>query len=113
MVIANPIYDVVFKRLMENERVAKFFIGTIITQILHHTGTDPETREEIEKEQEAWRTVNAMLAPTKKAFQQAIEEIKEKDEALAQKDEALAQKEEKLAAQQRLIEELQRKLKDR
>ncbi len=27
MVIANPIYDVVFKRLMENERVAKFFIG--------------------------------------------------------------------------------------
>ncbi len=28
MVIANPIYDVVFKRMMENERVAKFFIGT-------------------------------------------------------------------------------------
>jgi hypothetical protein len=28
MIIANPIYDVVFKRMMENERVAKFFIGT-------------------------------------------------------------------------------------
>ena len=29
MVIANPIYDVVFKRLMENERVAKFFISSM------------------------------------------------------------------------------------
>lgn len=30
MLIANPIYDLVFKRLMENERVAKFFIGTFL-----------------------------------------------------------------------------------
>ncbi len=28
MIIANPIYDVVFKKLMENNKVAKFFIGT-------------------------------------------------------------------------------------
>ncbi len=32
MIIANPIYDVVFKRLMENERVAKFLIGTFLNQ---------------------------------------------------------------------------------
>jgi len=32
MIIANPIYDVVFKRLMENERVAKFFIGTMLDE---------------------------------------------------------------------------------
>jgi len=32
MIIANPIYDVVFKRLMENERVAKFLIGTLLNQ---------------------------------------------------------------------------------
>jgi hypothetical protein len=25
MIIANPIYDLAFKRLMENKRVAKFF----------------------------------------------------------------------------------------
>ncbi|MDR3188763.1 MAG: hypothetical protein LBT94_06215, partial [Prevotellaceae bacterium] len=31
-VIANPIYDTVFKRLMENERVARFFIGTLLNQ---------------------------------------------------------------------------------
>lgn len=29
MIIANPIYDVVFKRLMENQRVATFFIVTL------------------------------------------------------------------------------------
>jgi hypothetical protein len=32
MVIANPIYDVVFKKLMENDSIAKFFIGTILEQ---------------------------------------------------------------------------------
>ncbi len=32
MLIANPIYDVVFKRIMENERVVKFFIGTLLDE---------------------------------------------------------------------------------
>ncbi|MDR1343597.1 MAG: hypothetical protein LBK18_10155 [Prevotellaceae bacterium] len=32
MIIANPIYDTVFKRLMENERVARFFIGTLLNR---------------------------------------------------------------------------------
>jgi len=32
MIIANPIYDTVFKRLMENNRVAKFFISTLIEE---------------------------------------------------------------------------------
>jgi hypothetical protein len=31
-VIANPIYDTVFKRLMENERIAKFFLSTILEE---------------------------------------------------------------------------------
>ena len=30
MIIANPLYDTVFKRLMENRRVARFFVETII-----------------------------------------------------------------------------------
>ena len=29
MLIANPIYDSVFKRLMENKRSARFFIETL------------------------------------------------------------------------------------
>ncbi|MDR0384639.1 MAG: hypothetical protein LBH60_01025 [Prevotellaceae bacterium] len=31
-IIANPIYDTVFKRLMEDLRIAKFFISTILEQ---------------------------------------------------------------------------------
>jgi hypothetical protein len=31
-IIANPIYDTVFKRLMENMRIVKFFLGTILGQ---------------------------------------------------------------------------------
>ena len=30
ILIANPIYDTVFKHLMENNRVARFFVETII-----------------------------------------------------------------------------------
>jgi hypothetical protein len=30
--IANPIYDTVFKKLMENNRIAKFFISTILKE---------------------------------------------------------------------------------
>lgn len=42
MLIANPIYDVVFKRLMENERVAKFFIGTLIGQTIETVEVKPQ-----------------------------------------------------------------------
>ncbi|MDR2814387.1 MAG: hypothetical protein LBB79_07015 [Prevotellaceae bacterium] len=31
-IIANPIYDTVFKKLMENERIAKFFLSTVLEQ---------------------------------------------------------------------------------
>lgn len=42
MIIANPIYDVVFKRLMENERVAKFFIGTLLNEIVESVELKPQ-----------------------------------------------------------------------
>ena len=42
MVIANPIYDVVFKRMMENERVAKFFIGTLLEEIIETVAVKPQ-----------------------------------------------------------------------
>jgi hypothetical protein len=32
MIIANPIYDTVFKRFMENQRAACFFIGTLLNK---------------------------------------------------------------------------------
>ena len=42
MIIANPIYDTVFKRMMENERVAKFFIGTLLEQQIETVEVKPQ-----------------------------------------------------------------------
>ncbi len=42
MIIANPIYDVVFKKLMENERVAKFFIGTLLNVTVEELTVRPQ-----------------------------------------------------------------------
>ena len=42
MIIANPIYDVVFKRLMENDKVAKFFIGTLLEQTIETVEVKPQ-----------------------------------------------------------------------
>jgi hypothetical protein len=42
MVIANPIYDVVFKKMMENEKVAKFFIGTLLEQSIETIEVKPQ-----------------------------------------------------------------------
>ncbi len=42
MVIANPIYDVVFKRMMENDSVAKFFIGTLLGEHVEAVSVKPQ-----------------------------------------------------------------------
>ena len=42
MVIANPIYDIVFKRLMENDRVAKFFMGTLLEENIEAVEVKPQ-----------------------------------------------------------------------
>ena len=42
MIIANPIYDVVFKKMMENERVAKFFIGTLLDEFIETVEIKPQ-----------------------------------------------------------------------
>ena len=68
----------------------------IATDILHHSGTNPEEKKKIETEQEAWRTVNAMFENEKKEF---IKALTEKDQALTEKD--------------RIIEELKRQLNDK
>jgi hypothetical protein len=41
-IIANPIYDTVFKRLMENHRVAKFILGTILEQQIEDLTVMPQ-----------------------------------------------------------------------
>ena len=49
MVIANPIYDVVFKRLMENRKVAKFFIETLIGQTVESIEVKPQEFTYVDK----------------------------------------------------------------
>ena len=42
MVIANPIYDTVFKRLMENKRVARFFVETLTGEQIEEIAMVPQ-----------------------------------------------------------------------
>lgn len=42
MIIANPIYDVVFKRLMEDKRIAKFFIETLTGETIIDIDLKPQ-----------------------------------------------------------------------
>ena len=57
MVIANPIYDVVFKQLMQETRIAKFFIETLIEETIEELEPKPqefkrkwEVKDEIDPE---------------------------------------------------------------
>jgi len=58
----------------------------IMTDILHHSGTNPEERKKIETEQEAWRSVNAMFEDKEKKYLKALNQ---KDQALNEKDQIL------------------------
>ncbi|MDR3267855.1 MAG: hypothetical protein LBT83_02160 [Tannerella sp.] len=53
---ANPIHDTVFKRLMENERVARFFIGTLPVQTIVSLEMNPQ---EFRDEKDRWRSCSS------------------------------------------------------
>jgi hypothetical protein len=74
-----------------------------ITEILHHSGTNPKERKEIEDEQEAWRTVNAMFEDKEKKF---LKELSDMNSVINEKDIAINEKD-------KLIEELLRKLEEK
>lgn len=96
----------------------------ILTDILHHSGSDPDERKRIEDEQEAWRTINAMFGHKEEAFLKALQEkdniLHEKNKALDEKNKALDEKDKALDEKNRLnadllqqLEELKRKLGER
>jgi hypothetical protein len=58
----------------------------MVTDILHHTGVDPEQKKLIEIEQEAWRSINALLEDQERGY---IKAIVEKDKTIDEKDIAL------------------------
>jgi hypothetical protein len=87
----------------------------LITDILHHSGTEPEERKLIEIEQEAWRSINAMFEDKEKKY---LKEMGEKDKALEEKDKALdenykamEEKDKALEEKDREIEALKRQLR--
>lgn len=77
-----------------------------ITDILHHVGTDPEERKQIEIEQEARRTIDVILEDYQKKLAESERTLLEKDQALSEKDRVLNEKD-------KLIEELLRKLNEK
>ena len=79
----------------------------LITDILHHSGTSPDERREIEKEREAWRTVEAMMG---RKEQEYLKQLAEKEKELKQKDQALDEKDQALQEQERIIQKLKKKL---
>jgi hypothetical protein len=62
----------------------------IMTDILHHSGTNPAEKKEIEKEQEAWRTINAMFEEKEQRY---IKELEEKDKLIEELMKKLNEKE--------------------
>ncbi|MDR0559895.1 MAG: hypothetical protein LBG92_06965, partial [Prevotellaceae bacterium] len=61
MIIANPIYDVVFKRLMENERAAKFFIGTLLEETVEAIDFKPQEMTHVIKRENEERILLSLL----------------------------------------------------
>lgn len=100
-----------FKHEIENEDLK------MVTDILHHTGVDPEQKKLIEIEQEAWRSINALLEDQERGYIKAIVEkdialgekdktIGEKDKTIGEKDKELDQMAKELMAKNKIIEDL-------
>ena len=81
-----------------------------ITDILHYVGTDPEERKQIEIEQEAWRTINAMFEEKERKYQQELEEQRQE---LEEQKQELEEQKQALHEKDKLIEELLRKLNEK
>jgi hypothetical protein len=79
----------------------------LLTDILHHSGTNPENRKQIEIEQEAWRSVNAMFEENAKEL---LKKVADSEKALIEKDKVLKEKDKVLEEKDRMIEELMKKL---
>jgi hypothetical protein len=78
-----------------------------ITDLLHHVGTDPEERKQIEIEQEGWRTINAMFEEREQRYQA---QLASQQKALDDQQKALDDQQKALAEKDRLIEELLKKI---
>jgi len=79
----------------------------LTTDVLHYAGTATEERNQLEIEQEAWRTVNAMFEGKDQELMEAIEKSKKE---IAEKDKTIEENEKALSDMARQLEELKRQL---
>jgi predicted transcriptional regulator len=101
-IIANPIYDTVFKRLMENQRIAKFFLGTIFEQPIEGITVTPKKF--------TYRFDSSKVSNKKKKkepYTDKEKDIKEQNKAIKEKDKKLEEKDKRIAKLERLFRDKQ------
>lgn len=81
-----------------------------IVNILHHAGTDPDGRKDLEKEQEALRVFEAGMSELRQRLSDKEKELSEKEKELTEKENKLSERERELSEKDRIIEELKRRL---
>jgi methyl-accepting chemotaxis protein len=119
---------------VDDSQITKEFIHEIdgiemkeATDILHHTGTDPKEKKQIENEEEAWRTVDAMagglrnklieqtkkLEENNKKLEENAKSLEENAKSLEENAKSLEENAKSLEEKDKLIQELIRKLSEK
>ncbi len=98
-----------YKIIKEFNHTADLEEVKIMTDILHHSGTDPKEKKKIETEQEAWRSINALFSDKEKKFLKELneksQEIKEKNQEINEKDQEINEKDQEIAELKRMLDE--------
>jgi hypothetical protein len=84
-----------------------------ITELLHHVGTDPDERKELDDEIEFRRTLNEWFGKHFVTIAQQRQRLEEQSKALSEKDEALSEQNKALSEKDKRIAELERLLKEK
>ncbi len=84
----------------------------LMTDILHHSGTNPEEKKELENEQEGWRTINAYVGEYQIKLEEKLIDIAKKEREITEKEKEITEKDKEITEKDRLIEELKKKLND-
>jgi DNA repair exonuclease SbcCD ATPase subunit len=92
----------------------------LITDLLYEMGANPETREEIEKEEEALRIIaniykdkDKKLKERDKELREKSKKLKEKNKELKEKDKKLNEKDVKLKEKDKTIEENKKTIEEK
>ena len=91
-----------YKIIKEFNHTADLEEVKIMTDILHHSGTDPKEKKKIETEQEAWRSINALFSDKEKKF---LKELNEKSQEIKEKNQEINEKDQEIAELKRMLDE--------